>query len=49
MKYWAVLDSSQSNYASWKSMKEILQTKIYYEGQVTESCLDQISPSDTWN
>ena len=28
MKYCAVLDSSQSNNASWKSMKEILQSKF---------------------
>ena len=27
-------------------MKEILQTKGYYEEQVSESCLDQISLSD---
>ena len=28
-------------------MKEIVQTKIYYEGQISESCLDQISLSNT--
>jgi hypothetical protein len=28
MQYYAILDSSQSNNASWKSMKEILQTKF---------------------
>jgi hypothetical protein len=28
MKYCVVLDSFQSNNASWKSMKEILQTKF---------------------
>ena len=28
VKYCAVLDSSQSNNASWKAMKEILQTKL---------------------
>ena len=28
-------------------MKEILQTKIYYEEQISKSCLDQISLSDT--
>ena len=44
-KYCAILDSSESNNASWKSMKEILQT-IYYEEKVWESCLDQISASD---
>jgi hypothetical protein len=33
--------------ASWKSMKEILLTKIHYEEQVSEGCLDQISLSDT--
>ena len=46
MKYYVVVDSSQSNNASWKSMKEILQTKGYYEEQVSESCLDQISLAD---
>ena len=46
IKYSAILDSSLSNNASWKSMKEILQTKIYYEEQVSESCLDQISLYD---
>ena len=45
-KYSAILDSTQSNNASWESMKEILQTKIYYEEQVSESCLDQISLYD---
>ena len=45
-KYCVVVDSSQSNNASWKSMKEILQTKIYYEEQVSESSLDQSSLSD---
>ena len=38
-KYCAILDSSQSNNARWESMKEILQTKIYYEEQVLESVL----------
>jgi hypothetical protein len=28
MQYCAIWDSSQSNNASWKSMKEILQTKL---------------------
>ena len=28
MKYCAILDSSQSNNASWKSMKEILHTEF---------------------
>jgi hypothetical protein len=28
MQYYAILDSSQSDNASWKSMKEILQTKF---------------------
>jgi hypothetical protein len=28
MQYCAILDSSQSNNASWKSMKKILQTKF---------------------
>jgi hypothetical protein len=28
MKYYVVLDSFQSNNASWKSMKEILQTNF---------------------
>jgi hypothetical protein len=28
MKYCVVLDSSQSNNTLWKSMKEILQTKL---------------------
>ena len=46
MKYSAILDSTQSNSASWESMKEILQTKIYYKEQVSESCLDQISLAD---
>ena len=39
-KYCAILDSSQSNNASWKPTKEILQTSI-------RKCLDQISLSDT--
>ena len=45
-KYSAILDSTQSNNASWESMKEILQTKIYYEEQVLESCIDQIRLSN---
>ena len=46
MKYIAILDSTQSNNAWRKSMKEILQTKNYYEEQVLESSLDQSSLSD---
>ena len=47
MKYCAVLDSSQSNNASWKSMKKNSSDKIYYEEQISKSCLDQISLSNT--
>ena len=39
----AVLDSSQSNNAWWESMKEILQTKIYYEEQVSKSFLTKLA------
>ena len=39
----AILDSSQSNNASLRSMKEILQTKIYYEEQVSESVLTKLA------
>ena len=42
-KYCAILDSSQSNNASWRSMKDILQTKIYYEEQVSESVLTKLA------
>ena len=45
-KYHAILDSTQSNNASWESMEEILQTKIYYEEQVSETFLHQISLYD---
>jgi hypothetical protein len=31
MKYCVVLDSSQSNNALWKSMKENLPDKVYHE------------------
>jgi hypothetical protein len=33
MSYCAILDSSQSNNASWKSMKEILQTNFTMKGK----------------
>ena len=46
MKCCAILDSSQSNNASWKSMKKKSSDKIYYDEQILESCLDQISLSD---
>jgi hypothetical protein len=41
-----LLDSSQSNNASWKPVKEIFQTKIYYEEKLLESCLHQVSLSN---
>lgn len=34
--YRAVLDSSQSNNASWESMKEILQTKVGYKNDMKD-------------
>jgi hypothetical protein len=37
MEYFAILDPFQSSNASSKSMKEILQMKIYSEEQVSES------------
>ena len=43
MKYCAILDSSQSNNAAWRSLKEILQTKNYYEEQVLESVLTKLA------
>jgi len=42
-KYYALLDSSQSNNAAWRSLKEILQTKNYYEEQVLESVLTKLA------
>jgi hypothetical protein len=48
MKYCVVLDSFQSKNTSWKSMKEILQTKFTMQSKYKKS-LDQISLSDAWS
>ena len=42
-KYCAVLDSSQSNNASWKSTKEILQTKFTTKGKYQKVVLTKLA------
>jgi hypothetical protein len=43
MKYSVVLDSSQSNNASWKSIKEILQTKLTIKSKYQKSVMTKIA------
>jgi len=43
MKYCAILDSSQSNNASWKSMKEILQTKVTTKSKYQKVVLTKLA------
>jgi hypothetical protein len=43
MKYCVILDSSQSNNASWKSMKEILQTKFTIKSRYQKNVMTEIA------
>jgi hypothetical protein len=47
-KYCVVLDSSQSNNASWNAMKEILQTKLPWKASIRKH-LNRINTPDVWS